>query len=100
MSPPPRALTILLVLAATVAMGLCIIGYHRRRRPIPSSPPPPPPPHPAPSPPLVSLAFQKWDTVRDMLRWRQEMASLDGIIHSLEPAETTGSDDPGHPGSC
>lgn len=37
-------------------------------------------------PPLPLLAMQKWDTIQNMMRWRSEMSSLDGIMHELSPA--------------
>ena len=28
--------------------------------------------------------MKKWDTVRSMMKWKAEMASLDGVIQSIE----------------
>lgn len=39
-------------------------------------------------PPLVSslalLPLQKWDTIQNMMRWRGEMSSLDGLMQDLD----------------
>lgn len=38
-----------------------------------------------PMPSLPVLAMQKWDTIQNVMSWRSEMSSLDGIIHDLTP---------------
>jgi hypothetical protein len=30
------------------------------------------------------MAMKKWDTVQNMMKWKAEMASLDGVIQSIE----------------
>jgi hypothetical protein len=34
--------------------------------------------------PWIWSAMKKWDTVRNMMKWKAEMASLDGVIQSIE----------------
>lgn len=34
--------------------------------------------------PWIWSAMKKWDTVRSMMKWKAEMASLDDVIQSIE----------------
>lgn len=42
-----------------------------------------------PTKPWIWTAMKKWDTVQNMMKWKAEMASLDGVIHSIEQEGTT-----------
>jgi hypothetical protein len=37
-----------------------------------------------PTKPWIWMAMKKWDTVQNMMKWKAEMASLDGVIQSIE----------------
>ena len=64
------------LIVALVALGLVLYVLCRLRilRPVQT-----------PMPSLPMMAMQKWDTIQNVMSWRSEMSSLDGIIHDLTP---------------